>query len=302
MRRVLPFMVFIGFVFCAPAKESPDDRLKKILIADNTALTEIAGWIEKNKQALRASASEREFFSVRIRQRLNQIRQQYQNFLKDHPDHTQARIAYGSFLTHIDNRKEALSQWKKALATDPGNAAALNNIATHIGTVALQSNLRARIPEAFQSLEKAIELAPNEALYRHNLATTLSAFRLEAVRHYKISEREVTQRALKEFAVGMKLAPDNFEIAADRAETFLDLKPLPRQRALRAWEESRKRAKGQTQLDWVHLQVAIVHLETGYLDAAEKSLNLVSKKSHVNLIRKLRAALARKREEKKSKP
>jgi tetratricopeptide (TPR) repeat protein len=295
-------MIFIGLVFCAPAKDNPDDRLKKILTADNTALTEIAGWIEENKQALRSSASEREFFAIRIRQRLNQVHQQYQDFLKDHPNHTQARIAYGSFLTHIDNRKEALGQWKKALATDPGNAAALNNIATHIGTVAIQSSLHTQIPEAFQSLEKAIALAPNEALYRHNYATTLCAFRLEAVLHYKITAREVTHRALKELVVGMKLAPENFEIAADRAETFHDLKPLPRQRALQAWEESRKRAKGQQQLDWVNLQVAIVHLETGHYDAAEKSLKRVSKKSHVNLIRKLRAALAHKRKENNPKP
>ena len=299
MRCILPLMIFIGFLFSAPAKDTPEDRLKKILNADNTAITEIAGWIENNKKTLRASASEREFFTIRIRQRLNGIRRQYQDFLKDHPKHTKARIAYGSFLTHIDDRKEALDQWEKALTTDPGNAAALNNIATHIGTVAIQSNLRKRIPEAFRSLERAIVLAPNVALYRHNYATTLSVFQLEAVLHFKINAKQVTQRALDHLKIGMKLAPKDFEIAADRAETFLDLKPLPREPALQAWEAARKRAKDQRQHDWVNLQVAIVNLETGHLEAAEKSLNLVSQKSYVNLVDRLRSALAQKRKEKK---
>ena len=291
-----------AFPFNARAVESPDVQLKNILNADNAAITEIAGWIEKHKMALRSSTSEREHLTSRIRKRLQDIRQMYMSFLKDHPNHTKARVAYGSFLTHIDDRQGALGQWKKALADAPSNAAALNNIATHIGTIAIQNNIRTRIPEAFQSLEKAIALAPKEALYRHNFATTLSLFRLDAMRHYKISAREVTKRALTELERAMELATDDFEIAADRAETFLDIKPLPRQRALQAWKEARKRAKDRNQGDWVNLQVAIVHLKTNHLDAAEKNLNLVSKGSFQKLVRDLQTGLERKRKGEKAKP
>ena len=282
--------------------ENSTDRLKKILIADNTVITDIAGWIEKSRKLQRISNSEREFLTFRIRKRLDEIRQMYMSFLKDHPKHTKARIAYGSFLKHIDDRQGALGQWEKALADDPSNAAALNNIATHIGTIAIQNNIRTRIPEAFLSLEKAIALAPKEALYHHNFATTLSLFRLDAMRHYKISAGEVTQRALTELGKGMELAPDNFEIAADRAETFLDIKPLPRQRVLQAWERARTIANQKIQRDWVNLQIAIVHLETGELDAAETNLNLVSKDAFQKLVRDLRTALSSKRAAKKAKP
>ena len=302
MRHALLGIFMFAFPLCAVAAESPDAQLNKILTADNTAITEIASWIEKNRKAQRPNAGERDYLTFRIRKRLDNIRQMYLSFLKDHPKHTKARIAYGSFLTYIDDRQGALGQWKKALADDPSNAAALNNIATHIGTIAILNNIRTRIPEAFQSLEKAIALAPKEALYRHNFATTLSLFRLDAMRHYKISAREVTKRALTELERGMELATDDFEIAADRAETFLDIKPLPRQRALQAWEEARKRAKDRNQGDWVNLQVAIVHLETNHLNAAEKNLNLVSKGSFQNLVRDLRTGLKHKRKGEKAKP
>lgn len=296
------FLLMFAFPFNARTAESPDVQLKNILMADNAAITEIASWIEKNKMALRISTSEREHLNSRIRKRLQDIRQMYMSFLKDHPNHTKARVAYGSFLTHIDDRQGALGQWNKALADAPSNAAALNNIATHIGTIAIKNNIRTRIPEAFQSLEKAIALAPNEALYRHNLATTLSLFRLDAMRHYKISVAEVTKRALAELEKAMELAPDDFEIAADRAETYLDLKPLPRQPALQAWEEARKRAGHRNQVDWINLQTAIVHLETNHLDAAEKNLSDVSKGSFQKLVHDLKTALLRKRKEKKAKP
>jgi len=302
MRHALLRVFMFAFPLCAIAAEIPDAQLNKILTADNAAITEIASWIEKNRKAQRPNASERDYLTFRIRKRLDNIRQMYLSFLKDHPKHTKARIAYGSFLTYIDDRQGALGQWKKALADDPSNAAALNNIATHIGTIAIQNSIRTRIPEAFQSLEKAIALAPKEALYRHNFATTLSLFRLDAARHYKISTQKVTTRALKELEIGMKLAADDFEIAADRAETFLDIKPLPRQRALQAWEEARKRAKNRKHNDWVDLQIAIVHFKTNHFDAAEKNLGNISKGSFQKLVRDLRTGLERKRKGEKAKP
>ena len=286
----------------SPVVENSGAQLKNILAADNTAITEIAGWIEKNRKARGASTSDREYLTFRIRKRHDDIRQMYLSFLKDHPKHTKARIAYGSFLTYIDDRQGALGQWKKALADDPSNAAALNNIATHIGTIAIQNNIRTRIPEAFQSFEKAIALAPKEALYRHNFATTLSLFRLDAMRHYKISAIEVTKRALTELERGMELATGDFEIAADRAETFLDIKPLPRQSALQAWEEARKRAKNRKHKDWVDLQIAIVHFKTNHFDAAEKNLGNISKGSFQKLVRDLQTGLERKRKGEKAKP
>ena len=292
----------IVFPFCTWANESPDERLNKILTADNTAITEIAGKIEKIRKAASPSVSEREQLTFRIRNRLDGIRQMYISFLEDHPNHAKARVAYGSFLTHIDDRRGALGQWQKALADDPSNAAALNNIATHIGTIAIQNKIHTRIPEAFQSLEKAILLSPKETLYRHNFATTLSLFRLDAMHHYNITAEEVTKRALTELEKCMELAPNNFEIAADRAETFLDITPLPRRQALKAWENARNRAKQRIEQDWVNIQIAIVHFETNHLDAAEKYLALVSKDSFQKLVHDLKTALLHKREQKKSIP
>ena len=118
---------------------TPDVELKHILWEDNTAITEITRWINQNLERIRFNETEQQALALRIHDRLNKVRKRYLDFLERHPKHTNARIAYGSFLTHIDNRQDAINQWKLALSEDPNNAAALNNLASHLGTIALQT-------------------------------------------------------------------------------------------------------------------------------------------------------------------
>ena len=236
-----------------------EKEFAQILQADNTAITQITSWIHNNLDRIQENETERDALALRIRDRLSPIRQQYTDFLKRYPDHARARVAYGSFLTHIDHRQGAIDQWKQALKTDPKNAAALNNLAIHLGTVALQSRQTRGIQEAFRALDKAIQLNPKEPLYRHNYATLLCSFRKPAARHYKIKPQQITQKAIGEYDAAIKLSPKQFEYAADRAEAFLDLTPFPHAEAIHAWQAAFAIAGTPDERDWAHLQTAIAH-------------------------------------------
>ena len=61
--------------------------------------------IHNNLDRIQENETERDALALRIRDRLAPIRQQYLDFLKRHPQHARARVAYGSFLTHIDHRQ-----------------------------------------------------------------------------------------------------------------------------------------------------------------------------------------------------
>lgn len=291
---IISFLLLPGLI---QAADLPEVQLKKILNADNTALREIMGWIETDKETLRTSPAARDQLASRIRIRLHQVREQYEDFIKEHPGHARARVAYGSFLTNIDDRKAARTQWQLALKTDPDNAAALNNIATHIGNIALRNEITDQLPTAFRSIQQAMALAPKQPLYRHNFATLLNTFPKQAKAHFKLTSKQLTQRTLRELKTTMALAPEDFEIAADYAETHLDLKPLPRDRALNAWRHALKLAQLPEEKDWTHLQTAVVHLQTGHWNEADASLNRVRKGSHATLIGRIREALAIKRKQ-----
>ena len=285
-------MLLILLRASVPAAEPAEAQLKKILTADNRALQDILGWIDEEKETLRSSPAARDRLALQIRARLGEVRKQYESFLKSHPKHARGRVAYGSFLTNLDDREAARTQWKLALENDPGNAAALNNIATHIGTIALRNQITDQLPSAFGSQQKAMQLAPKQALYRHNFATLLNTFPKEARTHFKLTERQLTQRALRELKTAMILDPGNFEIAADYSETFLDLKPFPHARAIAAWKNAVTLAKLPEEKDWAHLQMTVVHLKSSHWKEAELTVQQIRPGAHAPLVKQLKIAIA----------
>ena len=280
----------------------PDTQLSKILKADNLAITEITGWIYQNLDRIRANETERDALALRIHDRLNIVRQQYLEFLKQHPKHTKARIAYASFLTHIDNRQGAIEQWKQALTEEPKNAAALNNLATHLGTIALQTHNTDGLEEAFKAMSKAVAITPKEPLYHHNYATLLCSFPIAATKHYKIRSNQVIQKAINEYDLALELNPDDFEFAADRAEAFLDLKPFRYQEALKAWSTALKIASNQGERDWAYLQTAIAHYKANQWNKVPVTLDKMSGEQHQSLSGQLRRATAAKIKSENLKP
>ena len=93
----------------------------------------------------------------------------------------------------------------------------------------------------------------------------------------------------------MTLAPVEFEIAADYAETFLDLKPLPHALAIAAWKNDSALAKRPEEQDWAHLQMAVAHLKSSHWQEAEFSLRRMRPGSHGPLVKQLNAAIAAQR-------
>ena len=106
------------------------------------------------------------------------------------------------------------------------NAAALNNLAIHLGTIALQTRQTRGIQEAFRALDKAIQLNPKEPLYRHNFATLLCSFRQPAARYYKIKPQQIPRKPLANMTQPSNCLPKNSSTPPIGREAFLDLTPF----------------------------------------------------------------------------
>ena len=276
-----------------PIPRTIESELQTIFTADNAALNEIAKWIEENATLIRTDSIRRNQLAQRIRMRLDRVRKQYLAFLKQHPKHARAHAAYGSFLTHLDDQQGALRALKTSSQLAPFNAAVQNNIATHLGSLAVQSGRHTRVGEALDAYQKSIRLAPRAAVYRHNYAITLSLFQKEAAAHLKLKPREVSEEALKQITESLRLDPDNFEIAADLAETHHDFKPLPREKTLAAWKHASTLATTDDQRGWAELQMAIVNIETDHFDEAKRHLEKVNVEIYSKLKHRLLSAIER---------
>ena len=84
---------------------------KKLLDEDDAAQEEVDQWIKDNEKFAQAGAGlPAADLNRRIRERFEPVRKGYEEFIKQHPRHAKARIAYGSFLGDINDEDGAQVQ------------------------------------------------------------------------------------------------------------------------------------------------------------------------------------------------
>lgn len=242
----------------------------RVLTLDDAAEKEIDRWIEEAEDFAKLGLTGSKLtLGPRIQQRLKEVRDAYENFLKKNPKHTDGIIAYSSFLMDIGEEDAAVVQLEKARELDPRNPSSWNNLANHFGH-------RGPVEKAFPYYEKAMELDPKEPVYPHNLATTTYLFRKDAQEYYKTNETGVFNLALDFYAKALKLDPTNLVIATDLAQSYYGIKPLRTNDALTAWTNALNLAKTEVEQQGIYLHLARVELNTGRFEEARNHLNLVT--------------------------
>jgi len=205
----------------------------------------------------------------KVRQRLEPVEKAYQEFLDRNPNHTQARLAFGSFLNDIGREDDAKVQWDKASLLDPKNPAVWNNLANYYGH-------NSPVTNAFACYERAIALATNEPLYYQNLATTVYLFRRDATNYFRITEQQVFDKAMALYRKALSLDPENFPLATDLAQTYYGIKPPRVKDAMEAWRNALKIAGDDIEREGVYLHLARWHKTAGDIAAARRELNVVT--------------------------
>lgn len=252
----------------------PNDPVEKeylqLIADDNAAQEEVDKWI-RDDEAFRAkgAAPAQSNLRLRIEQRFEPVKKAYDNFLERNPKHTKARLAYGSFLNDIHDEEGAVAQWDKARELDPKNPAPWNNLANIYAH-------RSPIKKGFEYYEKAIELNTNEPVYIENLAVCVYMFRKDAMEYYHLTEDQVFDKALALYRQAMKLAPTNFILATDYAQSFYGTKPPRYHEGLAAWKLVLPLARDEIEREGVYIHLARIETKLGDLAGAQKNLNAVT--------------------------
>jgi len=277
-----------------------EQAYQKLMVEDDAAQAEVDGWIlEREKSGEKESDVGRAAFRARVKRRFDPVIQGYEKFLEAHPNHANARLAYGSFLNEIGEEEAGEAQWEKARELDPKNPAAWNNLANFNGH-------RGDVKKAFGYYEKAIELDPSEPVYFQNFATTVFLFRKDAREHYGITEQEVFAKAMALYRKAVELDPENFSTAAELAQTYYGI-ILPKfadpeakkqaerklaDEAIAAWQGASKLARNEAEREGINLHFARWQINSGRLTEAHKSLDAVTNdmwlRSKATLLKKLK--------------
>jgi len=273
----LPAAVVTATAGAAPATNDPVElELRGILAEDEAALQDIERILDEPVPPPDASLPKQPITAAaRARERAEPVRRRYERFIGDHPRHARARLAYGSFLNELGEEAEAIAQWERARSLDPAEPAAWNNLANvyaHVGPV----------EKSFPYYEEAIRLKPDEPVYLHNFGTLVFMFRRDATNYFRCDEQAVFTRAFELYQKAIALDPQNFQLAADVAQTYYGWR-LPadgtaeerqaaerrlQDTALRSWTNALAIAPTDSDREGVALHFARWNLRAGrYADA-----------------------------------
>jgi tetratricopeptide (TPR) repeat protein len=217
--------------------------------------------------------------------KLNRLEGDYKHFLNNHPDHTRAMVAYGSLLYDQQLEDEGVHWWEKALAIDPQEAYAYNDLANHYGH-------NGQADKALRYYRKAIDLVPTEPIFRFNWATTCQMFRNESHAVYGWNKDEIFQHSLEEFRKARDLVPQDFEMASTYAETFYMMPKPDWQGSYDGWQFCLKQPITDEQRQYVYSNLARTCIRMGRNDEAREWLAKLTDTGRASIRRQLERKIA----------
>ncbi|HTV41257.1 MAG TPA: hypothetical protein VMF08_11820 [Candidatus Sulfotelmatobacter sp.] len=259
--------------------------LDKVMRDDDAAMDEIDAWIQQNNAfAAHGAGESKKELNEKIRARLQEVRQGYQDYLKEYPTNAAAYLAFGSFLNDIGDEEGASVQYEKSRQLDPKDPAAWNDLANYYGE-------NGPITNAFAYYAKAVELNPNESVYYENWATTVYLYRKDAKEFYGINEAQVFDKALALYQKAVQLDPNNFVLMTDYAESYYGIRPLRADDALVAWTNALNIATNDFEREGVYIHLARIKMLAGRFSESQAELNIVTNSAYGGLKYRLQRAL-----------
>lgn len=274
-------------------------ELRQLMEEDDNATADVDRWLRENDAEVAKGNLGSPTLNLRTDDRLKAVEKAYENFVRRHPEHARARLAYGSFLNDTGRTDEALEQWEKSRDLDPRNPAVWNNLAevyVH----------RSPVTNIFVYLGKATELAPREPVYYRNLATAVSLYRLDAAEFYHLADDQaVLRRALELYRKAREYDPANLPLATDLAQTYYFVKPVPTtdpqqaeearrqvfEEGMAAWRDAEKVAKDEVERQGIYLHLARYCRTYGRVGEAREWLLRVDKPEFQELKKRLTRSL-----------
>ncbi len=275
-----------GISVSAASTNNPvEQELEKIEEDDDASQEEIDGWIKQNQQfAATGAAIPNAEMNRRIREKLDGIRKEYQDFIQRHPDNARGRVLYGSFLEDLGDEDGEFEQLLKARDLDPSIPAIWNNLGNYYGEHGPTTN-------AFACYEKAIQLDPTESVYYQNFGTTVYLYRKDVKEYYHINEQQVFDKAMLLYSNAMKMDPTNFNLATDVAQTYYGIKPLRINDALVAWTNALKLAHDDVEREGVYIHFARIKMLAGQYAQAHQQLDAVTNGMFTDMKRRVARAI-----------
>ncbi|MDQ8209501.1 hypothetical protein QEH52_18395 [Coraliomargarita sp. SDUM461003] len=237
--------------------------------ASDLASTRLLSIAEKETKIYQKIAEDPEFYTEDdLNRRINDLVQSYRSYLIEQPEDVSAYILYGKLLRRVQEYEQAFKAFLKADELDPEIAVVKQQIGNHLaeegkGKAALTFYLR------------AVELAPETAVYHYTLGQLIDDFREEFIQEKIFTQDALEREMLKAFRKAAQLEPDNFDYQLRLGEAYYQLSSPDWRTALLHWKQVRKQASTRLQGEILDLHTARVLGKLGRTQEANKLLEQV---------------------------
>ncbi len=150
----------------------------------------------------------------------------WQNYISQYPNDKDAIIIYGKFLRAVGEFSLAYSAFLEVDKLDPNIAVVKQQLATFQGDYGMHK-------EAFENLNKAIELDAEVAIYYYQLAELLCVYYKDFENIYK--NQELNELIESNFKKAIELDPKNSHLYWRYAQSFYEQSDANWENALQAW-------------------------------------------------------------------
>ncbi|HBR94858.1 MAG TPA: hypothetical protein DEA90_11910 [Opitutae bacterium] len=237
--------------------------------ASDLASTRLLSIAEKETKIYQKIAEDPEFYTEDdLNRRINDLVQSYRSYLIEQPEDVSAYILYGKLLRRVQEYEQAFKAFLKADELDPEIAVVKQQIGNHLaeegkGKAALTFYLR------------AVELAPETAVYHYTLGQLIDDFREEFIQEKIFTQDALEREMLKAFRKAAQMEPDNFDYQLRLGEAYYQLSSPDWRTALLHWKQVRKQTSTRLQGEILDLHSARVLGKLGRTQEANKLLEQV---------------------------
>ncbi len=234
----------------------------------------ILGRILDRQERFFANDSDHEKNEKEITRQAQEIVANYESYIAQNPQDTNALILFGKFLRKVGQEEHATEFFLEADKINPKLAVVKQQLANYL----IEKN---KPIDAFPFLVLTIELDSDEAIYHYQLGNFLFVFQGDLISENILTKEAVQSFMHRSFYEAKFLNPQNFDFQLRYAQSFFDFSDSNKSEALLAWQHIEKAFPERTMLekDYFRLCQARVLLQLNCKKDASILINSVSSKT-----------------------
>jgi tetratricopeptide (TPR) repeat protein len=205
-----------------------------------------------------------------LRQPLQSLCFDYEDFLRRHPGIAAGYVAYAMLLDHpiIDERRRATGLLLRANQIDPELALVKNQLGNHVAE-------EGRPLEALNYYLAAIRLEPKEPLYHYQLGTLLAEAGDAFVTSGEWTRPKLDEALLRAFSEAMRLSPNDWRYAYRYGLAYYDVEKPDWTAALAFWTSFESHVQPGIEQQTCRLHQARIQTRLGRSEEARRLLGTV---------------------------